>query len=850
MTPASKVQVDLLGPLVVRIAGQPVKVGRGKGREILALLALSPGRPVAVERLVDDLWGEELPDTAVQTLQVHVSNVRRWLGDPSLLTLEPAGYVLSLAPTDVDAVRFGEAMTTAAELSAAAAPDRALAALETGLASWRGPALVDVRGSDALSRAAAALDERYLDAVEARHDLLLRTGRHLDVLASVAEHISSAPYRERLRAQQMLALYRAGRQAEALAAFAGARETLLDELGVDPGPELRDLEARILRQDESLAAPQPHVATSDATAESFLRRTVTVVAVQVGDPAQDDVEVLEHRRLLVRPIAAAVAAATGGALDDGPSGLLLWYGADVVQPDDARQAVAAALLVTARCRDEIGVVVSTGVAGGVALVRGGRVRAGAEAVARALAGTAPASDGVRTDALTRRAAGPAVFSADDPAVVTALTERPSSSSIIGRDPLVEEVVTRLRTAGARSLVLHGAAGIGKTRVLERAAELADVPLVRVLPAGGADATEVMRLLDRGGSGLAVDDVHWADAATLALLRSAVESGLRVVATARPGSPDLLPAADRHDVQPLADDVAGLLARQLRPDLSDGDADRLVRTADGNPLLIHELAATDVISAEATLESHLGARLATMPPVERAVLQVCALALPAASSDLLALLPDEVASDVDRAISQLARDRILIRQKELVEFAHPAWRDVAGSATPLVERRRLHAALAARWSAGGSITELARAATHLRQLGLLAERLDDDEGVGETAYELAVVTVQAARGAAHILPAHALAAMLASGLRPLADRCADDLAAVVPEVVREAERRASGGRLRAGLSGGGATGVPPVRLPAPSETVAGELTALVREVDDSDARLVIAVLSGQPAARPK
>lgn len=257
----------VLGPLAVERSGTALHVGGQKSRLLLALLLLDAGRVVPVERLVDALWGEEPPARAAATLQVHLSNLRKSLGDvrPGIIT-QPPGYVLHATAAELDLLRFEELVQLAHSHREAGALPAAQASLAEALDLWRGPALAGLDGSPVLEAARSWLDERRLGAVEDRAAVLLDLGRDRDVVALLDREVRSHPLRETLWEPLVLALYRCGRQADALSACARARSGLREELGIEPGPRLRALEVAVLRQDPSLArrvpaspAPEPAV---------------------------------------------------------------------------------------------------------------------------------------------------------------------------------------------------------------------------------------------------------------------------------------------------------------------------------------------------------------------------------------------------------------------------------------------------------------------------------------------------------------------------------------------------------------------------------------------------------------
>ena len=252
---------SILGPLQAREAGGDVALGGGKQRALLALLLLHANETLSADRVIDELWGERPPATAGKALQVHVSNLRKALGggDGIVLTRD-RGYELRLEPDQLDARRFERLVAEGREELSAGRPERAAGALESGLALWRGPPLADLAYEGFARAEAGRLDELRVAAQEMLIDAKLALGRHDEVVEQCEVLVAEHPYRERLRAQLMLALYRADRQADALQAYQDARRQLVDELGIEPGERLRDLEAAILAQDPALKlaeAPEP-----------------------------------------------------------------------------------------------------------------------------------------------------------------------------------------------------------------------------------------------------------------------------------------------------------------------------------------------------------------------------------------------------------------------------------------------------------------------------------------------------------------------------------------------------------------------------------------------------------------
>ena len=235
----------ILGPIQV---GDGRRVSRGRPLSLLALLLVHRGAIVHVDRALDALWERDRPTHGRKAVHVVASRLRSALGE-GVLRSHGCGYALEMAPGELDADRFeGLVRRGRAELDAGE-PREAAATLGQALALWRGPALADVAGAGFAQPQIARLEDLRLACVSDRVDAELACGRHAEALAELDALVREHPLRERLRGQQMLALYRAGRQAEALAAYRDAHETLLDGLGIEPSPALRALESAIARDE-------------------------------------------------------------------------------------------------------------------------------------------------------------------------------------------------------------------------------------------------------------------------------------------------------------------------------------------------------------------------------------------------------------------------------------------------------------------------------------------------------------------------------------------------------------------------------------------------------------------------
>jgi WD40 repeat protein/DNA-binding SARP family transcriptional activator/class 3 adenylate cyclase len=245
-----KMQFRVLGPLEVDAGGGPIPLGGGKQRAVLALLIMRANEVVSAETLIDELWGEEPPEKARNIIQVYVSHLRKALGHDRIEWRTP-GYSLRIDPSELEAAQF-EALLRDAKKALPVDPNVALGTLEHALALWRGPALAGMADQPSLMAAATRLDNLRLGAQEARIEALQAIGAQSRAIGELEVLLADHPLREKLWGLLMLAFYREGRQADALATFQRAREILASELGVDPSPDLVRLHERVLRQDPGL----------------------------------------------------------------------------------------------------------------------------------------------------------------------------------------------------------------------------------------------------------------------------------------------------------------------------------------------------------------------------------------------------------------------------------------------------------------------------------------------------------------------------------------------------------------------------------------------------------------------
>ena len=258
------IDVRVLGPFEVLAGGDSLALGSPKQRALLAALVISANRVVGVDQLVEELWGDEAPARAMASLQAYISRLRRLLqptgsnrSRSDVLVTQPPGYLLRVDPAAIDAVRFEGAAAEGMRLLAEGRAAAALASLDAAHALWRGPPYADFTFEEFAQAEIARLEELHLAAVEARLVALTRTGQAAAAVAEAEAVARDHPLREGVWAALMTGLYLAGRQADALRAYQRARATFAEELGIEPGPTLRELEGRILRQSPDLGAPSP-----------------------------------------------------------------------------------------------------------------------------------------------------------------------------------------------------------------------------------------------------------------------------------------------------------------------------------------------------------------------------------------------------------------------------------------------------------------------------------------------------------------------------------------------------------------------------------------------------------------
>lgn len=547
---ASEVLVRLLGDVVVTVGDQSVDLGPRRQRELLAALAVEPGVLVALPSLAARVWGE---DASVSPTSVHalVSRLRAALragGAGDLLVTQPPGYRLDAGRCRVDAAELGRLVAEARRTLAGGDPAGARDLVDAALGLWRGQPLADVRGDHA-AREAARLEELRLTAVELGAELDLALGRHDALLDHLGALVRAHPLREPLRAAHVVALYRADRQAEALASWEEGRAALAEELGVDPGPALRALHQRVLGQDPGLAwepaAPVP--ATSPAPA---------------GDPAP------AGRPAPTRPdpwvgraaeLAHVVAAARAGLDGGGPAVVVVTGEAGIGKTRLVRAAVEQLAAASGRAEEDLDVLVARGQAsehpGAPALWPWEQVLGDvAAAIGPAAVSAALASGGPRTAPVARLLPGAVP---DDAVGAPVAGGAGGAGGADGGVRLADAVVAFLEVVAAQRPVL-----------------------------------------------VVLEDLHWSDADTLAVLgwwTSAARSGaLALLATVRDPADDprtvddALAALTRGSAAVVAlaglgaEEVGELVAARLGAAVAPEVAGSLHRRTDGNPFYLGEL----------------------------------------------------------------------------------------------------------------------------------------------------------------------------------------------------------------------------------------------------------------------
>ena len=492
----------ILGSTEVLDGTRRLDLPRGRARSLLALLVLQAGEPVSAERLIDELWGEQPPPTAATVIHGAIARLRRVLEPDrkkretsSIIETTATGYRLAIDPDTVDANRFKRLLDEAR----ASPPEIAATQLSEALRLWRGPPLADFAYEPFAQRAISALEELRLETIEDRADAELARGGGVDLVPELERLTREHPFRERLYGLLMLALYRAGRQTEALETYHRARTVLVEEMGIEPGPALRDLETAILRQDPSLGLRDE--GRPEREAGSWLPRERRPVAVIVADVApltgaDADAEAVARLGEHATRLAAEVLERHGARVERGLGDVVTaFFGFPVAHEDDTLRAVRAGVELRTsidalteeqtldsqtrhRCRIgiETGDIVVDGPAAGPRVVVAGTV------VGRAARLQQAATDGdvlvgPSAQRLTRGAVIVETIRVDGPPEGWRVLDVLSGATGVAREfdaPMVgrQADLTRLRSAFRRAVrsgrpvrtTVLGEAGIGKSRL--------------------------------------------------------------------------------------------------------------------------------------------------------------------------------------------------------------------------------------------------------------------------------------------------------------------------------------------------------------------------------------------------
>jgi class 3 adenylate cyclase len=612
----------ILGPLEVREGEREVRLRGGKLRALLALLLVNANRTLALDRIVDELWGEDVPETAQKMVQIYVSQLRKAL-PPDTLHTRPPGYELALEQEQLDLHRFETTVADARTALDAGRAQRAAEAFREALSLWRGPALAEFASEPFAQAEGARLEDLRVSALEGRLEADLQLGRHNDIAGELEALIARYPLREGLRRQHMLALYRSGRQAEALAAYQDARRSLADELGIEPSPALRDLERRILQQDSSLDLAAPPAAPTDAAApvpartvfraavagpEEMLKLVTVLFADVVGSTTLAETLHPEDARDLMADYFTAMAEEIQS--EDGTiekyigDAIMAVFGVPTVHEDDAVRAVRAARRMLERlqswneARDpaqrleiriglSTGEVLASGAQGDDLHVTGDAVTTAARLQQAADPGTIVVADrtarAVRSHFELRALDEPLALKGKSEAIAAWLVEgHRETGEAVGVPGIAAPLVARdhelavlrttfdhVRVEGRPALVtLVGDAGVGKSRVVrEFLSPLegeARVLVGRCLPYGqGVTLWPLAEMLKAEAGVLETDPADAATAKIAGLVEASVEPEL-----AGDRSRTAAVLASTLGLRPPGDPLGSLDPRELYRELVD------------------------------------------------------------------------------------------------------------------------------------------------------------------------------------------------------------------------------------------------------------------------------------------
>lgn len=666
----SGIDFCLLGPLLVSMDGRQTTVGGPRQTAVLARLMVTPGQMVSMEQLIDSVWDGGEPSRPHVAIRSYVSNLRKIIepdrrrrAADSILASAPPGYRLAVEPAAVDWVRFQRLIDRARSRLAADDSDAAVTDLRRALSLWTGEPCAGLPTSEVFEAHRLRLTGLYQTAVELLYDCLLRRGEHDLVAAEVEAAILADPLRERLTELGMLALYRSGRQSEALALGRRLRDRLLEELGIDPSPAIGEIELRILNQDRSLdvtpgSGPAP-AATGTSNAGTPVPTSVDVARGGEVDPDGTAMAgpIGETERIV------GLSPAAEPLVGRGPAQTRMWAVADAL----ARGRPAAAALI-----GEQGIGKSTLVRNLAGMLAEREV---------AVIWTHSVADG--SGALW-----------------------PWAQAVLGLLEQIPDEADRLDlTTGLEAL-----AGLGRSV----ASALPKRPGVQA-----AATSEIMlavtRLLERRGRrgpvAVVLEDLHWADRPTITMLEfavtSLVDSPVALLATWRPdragdgGVPgglrglSRLVEMDRIDVGPLDHDAILEMAKHLGAPLSSPQAEAILRRTAGNPSFVRELipvAVDQQTDLPPGLVDTVIDRVDRLHPLAMPVLRAASLfRVPFTADDLEPLHPPTVKS-IDRVLAAAVRGGVLEEvdpRAGTYRFRHGVISEVLEDATVSSELRTSH-----------------------------------------------------------------------------------------------------------------------------------------------------------------
>ncbi|HTI33109.1 MAG TPA: BTAD domain-containing putative transcriptional regulator, partial [Miltoncostaea sp.] len=651
-------EIRLLGPLEAVDADAPLPLGGTKQRALLAALTLAGGRVVSAARLVDDLWGDRPPDTAPKMVQIHVSALRKVLPADVLVTRAP-GYAVDLPRDAIDAFRAEDALRAGRDALAAGDARGAAEVLAGALALWRGPALEEF-GEPFAEGEARRLAELRLALTEERLAADLALGRHVDAIREIEALVSAQPLRERLRELQMVALYRSGRQAEALGVYQDAFRALNEELGIEPSARLRELERAVLRQDASLDPPTGAGATPGPVATPGMApigrdAELAALGAQLAAAAGGATRVV----LVTGEAGAGKTTLVDALLDGLPEGAaLVGRGQCVVQhgPSEAYMPVLQALERICRAP-------------------------GAGDVLPALVARAP------------------TWMAQLPWLLDDAARQVVETRLVGanRDRMLREgveAITELSVARPVVLVVEDL----------QWSDLATVDLIAALALHRGPARLVVLATMRPPDAAPGDAIQGAarDLVARGLATEVAVGGLgdgavaRYLASRLPGAD--VPGELAASLRARTGGIPLFLEKAVDGWIEDGRAAR----DDGGWSLTADAAALsrDIPS---TLRGLIRRRLDPLPPEDRRLLETASVAAPAFSAALVAAALDEPEADVEDRIDALARARVMLEPageerwpdgtvSGRYAFTHDLCHEVLYDDLPAGRRARLHLAV--------------------------------------------------------------------------------------------------------------------------------------------------------------